>query len=597
MDDTNKLAEAEKLLDAWTDESGDFGWMFSTSGALMGNKPSRDDLIKLIVRAKADVTPPSAQPPVALPAVVDAEALLRWWRWLLGYDWKAGWDTSAMCLAIADEIRTRGVHPAPASASEPEPPRALPGEANGEVPLVDGLFPAAFMAMVLESRADLNAMEEKDWNGMRRFANIVWRAALATIPATVSVVNAEARCGSDRPPLPDLPTGIPDAFRVLMTRYALKAVDEAMCYTSCHPAPASASEPEPPRALPGEAIDVYRIALENIACEKPRHERVSRFVGSGERMRCYHCGFAWQPDCKPHHAFGCAYVEAVDALAAGRIATPASLSGMSAEPAAAGEPKSHAIPRDLAERLTTALGFLPPGLHIDGAPATPAGQSAEGASEGRTYFSRDYFDPAGNEDEGASQGLEPGELPSFESWWQSWPFSAYKDPRTKGVAHHAYRAGKSVGEGFADCPNCLGDGRDGDVDDYGRMVGFDCHQCNGTGKVRAALRAGQGDGEAAAFKNFHRALCARFGYTHDEKDWRRDLVSLEEHIAKRVANPQTPAHADVERSPNRDLSTWPIRGVRVDQGTVVIVASGGVKSADEAARWMCGELLAMKEAR
>ena len=37
------------------------------------------------------------------------------------------------------------------------------------------------------------------------------------------------------------------------------------------------------------------------------------------------------------------------------------------------------------------------------------------------------------------------------------------------------------------------------------------------------------------FKNFHRALCARFGYTHDEKDWRRDLVSLEEHIAALAA--------------------------------------------------------------
>ncbi len=42
-----------------------------------------------------------------------------------------------------------------------------------------------------------------------------------------------------------------------------------------------------------------------------------------------------------------------------------------------------------------------------------------------------------------------------------------------------------------------------------------------------ALRA-----DAAAFKNFHRSLCARFSYAHDEKDWRRDQVSLEEHIAR-----------------------------------------------------------------
>lgn len=35
----------------------------------------------------------------------------------------------------------------------------------------------------------------------------------------------------------------------------------------------------------------------------------------------------------------------------------------------------------------------------------------------------------------------------------------------------------------------------------------------------------------AAFKNFHRQLCLRFGYTHDEKDWFRDQVSLIEWVA------------------------------------------------------------------
>jgi hypothetical protein len=34
------------------------------------------------------------------------------------------------------------------------------------------------------------------------------------------------------------------------------------------------------------------------------------------------------------------------------------------------------------------------------------------------------------------------------------------------------------------------------------------------------------------FKNFHRALCERFGYAHDESDWRRDQISLIEHIAR-----------------------------------------------------------------
>lgn len=40
--------------------------------------------------------------------------------------------------------------------------------------------------------------------------------------------------------------------------------------------------------------------------------------------------------------------------------------------------------------------------------------------------------------------------------------------------------------------------------------------------------------ERAEFKNFHRVLCERFGYGHDEIDWRRDQLSLIEHIAKMV---------------------------------------------------------------
>ena len=36
------------------------------------------------------------------------------------------------------------------------------------------------------------------------------------------------------------------------------------------------------------------------------------------------------------------------------------------------------------------------------------------------------------------------------------------------------------------------------------------------------------------FKNFHRLLCERFGYTHDERDWMRDQISLIEHIAKKL---------------------------------------------------------------
>lgn len=51
----------------------------------------------------------------------------------------------------------------------------------------------------------------------------------------------------------------------------------------------------------------------------------------------------------------------------------------------------------------------------------------------------------------------------------------------------------------------------------------------------------------AGFKNFHRSLCARFGYSHDEAYWHRDLVSLEEHIAIQLA-PLAPVGANNEHN-------------------------------------------------
>lgn len=45
------------------------------------------------------------------------------------------------------------------------------------------------------------------------------------------------------------------------------------------------------------------------------------------------------------------------------------------------------------------------------------------------------------------------------------------------------------------------------------------------------------------FKNFHRTLCERFGYSHDEQDWQRDQISLIEHIAARMM-------------PTRSLEDW-----------------------------------------
>ncbi|MDI2590004.1 hypothetical protein POF45_00970 [Pseudomonas sp. 681] len=44
------------------------------------------------------------------------------------------------------------------------------------------------------------------------------------------------------------------------------------------------------------------------------------------------------------------------------------------------------------------------------------------------------------------------------------------------------------------------------------------------------------DQHKADFKNFHRSLCARFGYFHDDIDWQRDQVSLEEHIATQFSH-------------------------------------------------------------
>lgn len=46
------------------------------------------------------------------------------------------------------------------------------------------------------------------------------------------------------------------------------------------------------------------------------------------------------------------------------------------------------------------------------------------------------------------------------------------------------------------------------------------------------------------FKNFHRSLCNRFGYFHDETSWARDLMSLEEHIARA---PERAMRAERER--------------------------------------------------
>jgi len=58
------------------------------------------------------------------------------------------------------------------------------------------------------------------------------------------------------------------------------------------------------------------------------------------------------------------------------------------------------------------------------------------------------------------------------------------------------------------------------------------------------------------FKNFHRSLCERFNYVHDEKDWKRDLVSLEEWIAKKVQPEQEPVIYNTAWQSPHDDDRW-----------------------------------------
>lgn len=88
-----------------------------------------------------------------------------------------------------------------------------------------------------------------------------------------------------------------------------------------------------------------------------------------------------------------------------------------------------------------------------------------------------------------------------------------------------------------ECGNCFEGKSDGD---------HICRSCNGTGEHATAGNATPTDftqcewcGHSqpsladADFKNFHRLLCERFGYAHDDRDWKRDQLSLIEFIASK----------------------------------------------------------------
>ena len=69
--------------------------------------------------------------------------------------------------------------------------------------------------------------------------------------------------------------------------------------------------------------------------------------------------------------------------------------------------------------------------------------------------------------------------------------------------------------------------------DYGAARGF-CPPLDATERAAREKAERERDEARHEFKNFHRNLCERFDYCHDEKDWRRDQVSLIEHIARRA---------------------------------------------------------------
>lgn len=96
-----------------------------------------------------------------------------------------------------------------------------------------------------------------------------------------------------------------------VTEYSIKDVRAA------YAAMIQAAPPSPQAGVKvAEAVgDAHEIALRSITWQQPRLEQASAMTGSPERYRCFHCGHAWQPDCKAHHDPDCAYMIAINALA------------------------------------------------------------------------------------------------------------------------------------------------------------------------------------------------------------------------------------------------------------------------------------------
>lgn len=116
------------------------------------------------------------------------------------------------------------------------------------------------------------------------------------------------------------------------------------------------------------------------------------------------------------------------------------------------------------------------------------------------------------------------------------------------------------------CPRCDGSGEITVMSDNSPdadVVLVCCDHCQGSGaavdaaKYLAAALAGEKYRHMqlwAEYQNFHRSLCARFGYPHDNIHFRRDLVSLEEAIAAKVSAPATGDARTVLPPLNDDLA-------------------------------------------
>lgn len=95
-----------------------------------------------------------------------------------------------------------------------------------------------------------------------------------------------------------------------------------------------------------------------------------------------------------------------------------------------------------------------------------------------------------------------------------------------------------------------------------------------------------------SFKNFHRSLCARFGYVHDEKDWFRDQVSLQEHVAGQID--QLKAENEALRKIISDAATACGASVSVEctpefmanLPAEISVVVGGLRKDAERYRWL-----------